>query len=393
MTNYRVRWYDVSRGSVDEAVLSADGEAQLREALARADWVPLFVEPVPDAPSKRPSFDVGWWCRELRSLLGAGMTVVEALETLQAQSANVARTSIHATLVDALRQGSPLSLALRLAGVFPSVLVAGVQAAERSGALVEALDEYLRFHELLAGLRRQATSAALYPAVVLVLGVSISLFLLAFVMPRFASLYADNPGAVSQATGWLLRISRGLALHGPGVAVAAVAALVAAVQLWRAGWWQRRWSRAMERSRWLRPVVEPFRLATLYQALALMFRGGYPLDESLSRCGSLRLGERFDRALLEARAALQAGRRVSAALGAAGLTDEVTHRLLAVAERTGRFDTVLQAIAERHASAFALQIERATRLLEPLLLLLVAVLVGGLVLAMYMPIFDLAGSL
>lgn len=393
MRNFQVRWYDVSSGSVESAVLCADDELQLRDALAQANRVPLQVEHVAEPTSGVRRFDVGWWCRELRALLAAGMTVVEALETIQAQAPRSGAGPVQASLVGALRQGRPLSLALRGTGAFPSVLVAGVQAAERSGALIQALDEYLRFHELISGLRRRVVSAALYPAVVLLLGTVITLFLLAVVLPRFAALYADAPSGPGAVTGGLLAISRGLAQFGPWLALGAAAAMLAALHGWRTGWWQRRWARWMNDARLLRPIVEPWRLATLYQALALMFRGGYPLDEALARASSLGLGSRFEAALVSARAALQSGRRVSVALGDAGLTDAVTGRLLAVAERTGRFDEVLQTIAERHAAAFTLQIERTTRLVEPLLLLLVALVVGGLVLAMYMPVFDIAGSL
>lgn len=87
------------------------------------------------------------------------------------------------------------------------------------------------------------------------------------------------------------------------------------------------------------------------------------------------------------------GRSASAALAGAGLTETVTERLLAVGERTGSFSTVLQVIADRHSQAFTTFIERATRIVEPLLLLLVALAVGAIVVMMYMPIFDIAGGL
>jgi general secretion pathway protein F len=93
-----------------------------------------------------------------------------------------------------------------------------------------------------------------------------------------------------------------------------------------------------------------------------------------------------------ARIDLARGKRVSATLSQAGLTDTVAERLLAVGERTGSFDVVLQTISQRHAAAFTTFVERATRLVEPVLLLLVALLVGGIVVMMYMPIFDIANG-
>jgi general secretion pathway protein F len=139
--------------------------------------------------------------------------------------------------------------------------------------------------------------------------------------------------------------------------------------------------------------VEHFRLAKLYQSLALMFRGGYTLDEAMQVCRGLDLGPRLQPAIGLAQADLARGRGVAAALAAAGLTDTVTARMMAAGERSGHFDKALEIVAQRHATAFATFIERVTRVVEPVLLLLVALVVGGIVVLMYMPIFDLASGL
>jgi general secretion pathway protein F len=143
----------------------------------------------------------------------------------------------------------------------------------------------------------------------------------------------------------------------------------------------------------LQRQLDQFRLAKLYHSLALMFRGGYALDDALGQCAALGLGDFMRQGVLAAQQALGRGQRVSTALADAGLTDTVTQRLLAVGERTGNFDRVLNTIAERHAARFSTFIERATRIVEPLLLLLVALVVGGIVVMMYMPVFDIASSI
>ena len=97
--------------------------------------------------------------------------------------------------------------------------------------------------------------------------------------------------------------------------------------------------------------------------------------------------------VLSAHADISRGRPASSAFARAGLTDVVTERLLAVGERTGAFDGVLQTIADRHADRFSTFVERATRIVEPLLLLVVALVVGGIVVMMYMPVFDMANSI
>jgi general secretion pathway protein F len=359
---------------------------------AGTDWKSLI------APrSSAAKLDVAWWCRELRTLLLAGMTVVEAMETLNAQALSAvlghARARVHEVLVARLREGQPLSVAMQASGAFPDILIAGVRASERTSNLVEALDDYLQYQEMLDRLRKQVMSAAIYPAVVVGLGGVIAVFLLVFVVPRFSQIYADLRGNTSWTTTLLLHVSGLLHDHGAATLVVVVLALLGLAAAWRMGAIQRGFAAAALRVEPLQRQIDEFRLAKLYHSMALMFGGGYAFDEALGQCVGLGLGSRIRAGVGLAQAALARGQRVSTALGDAGLTDTVSRRLLAVGERTGNFDRVLQTIAQRHAMNFSTFVERATRVVEPLLLLSVALFVGGIVIMMYMPIFDIASSI
>ena len=394
---FRVRYFDPARSGVVEEAIEAASEAAARETLAAARRVVLDLQPLAAGPaSVRASgapFDVAWWCRELRTLLKAGMTVVEALETLQAQAGGGVREQVHGHLLRALREGQSLSRAMRGSGAFSDVLVASVSASERTSTLVDALDDYLRYDELLRRLRRQAVSAAIYPAVVTALGAVIALFLLLYVVPRFSRMYTDVHRNLSPATQAVLWLSAMVRSHFAVIIAALGAAGFGAVAAWRSGWVARAAAGVVASIGPLDRRIDAYRLAKLYQSLALMFRGGYTLDEAIEVAGSLDLGRRLSGSLAQARRDIARGRSVAAALSEAGLTDAVTERLLAVGERTGAFDTVLQTIADRHAEDFATFVERATRIIEPLLLLGVALVVGGIVVMMYMPIFDIANSI
>jgi len=341
--------------------------------------------------------DVAWWCRELRTLLMAGMTVVEAVETLNAQSMSSvlgqARAQVHDILVTRLREGMPLSAAMQSSDMFPAILVAGVKASERTSNLVEALDDFLQYQEMLDRLKKQVISAAIYPAVVVSLGGLIAIFLLIFVVPRFSQIYADLRGSTSWTTTLLLHVSQLIRDHGQACLVVLALLVVGTVTAWRAGWIQKTVAEAALRIEPLQRQIDEFRLAKLYHSMALMFRGGYAFDEALGQCVDLGLGDRIKFGVGTAQTALARGQRVSMALGDAGLTDTVSQRLLAVGERTGNFDRVLQTIAQRHALNFSTFVERATRVVEPLLLLSVALFVGGIVIMMYMPVFDIASSI
>lgn len=398
--NYRLVWFDPLRNEVREDVVEAVDRAQLRSRIdarmAATGGVPLSTQPADRSDRsarRRAGLDLGWWCRELRTLVVAGMTVVEALETLHAQTQEGARGRANAALMAKLHEGKALSDAMTEVGVFPSVLIASVKAGERTSSLAQALEDYQRYDDMLQNLRKQVVSAAIYPAVVVVLGTAITLLLLVFVVPRFSQMYRDLRGDLSVTTQILVGISSALESHGALVAAAAGAGAAAWVASWRRGWIQGALSSLAARVEPLQRQIDQYRQAKLYQSLALMFRGGYPLDEALAQCERLSLGPRVEPGIRQAREALMRGLGVARALGDAGLADPVAVRLLAVGERSGNFDRVLSTIGERHAAAFTTFVERATRVVEPLLLLLVALVVGGIVLMMYMPVFDIASGI
>lgn len=391
---YIVRYFDASATCVREERLEAASRRLVELAIQERGGVLLSAKVArrPVRSSGGLALDVGWWCRELRTLLVAGMTVVEALETLHAQTRSGQRQEVQALLVRLLREGRSLSVAMETTLAFPGVLIAGVRASERTSGLVPALDEYLRYHETLERLRKQLVSAAIYPALVVALGTLITLFLLLFVIPRFSSMYVDLQGPVSLATRALIILSQGLQDYAPAVLVTVAAIVVALFAAWRTGALTAGIVRLAAMIEPLQHRIDPFRLAKLYHALALMLRGGYALDAALLQCARLELGTRLSRGVCYAHQALGRGERVSLAFASAGLADSVTQRLLAVGERSGQFDGALQTIAERHGNDFTLFIERATRIVEPLLMLLVALIVGGIVVLMYMPVFDIAAS-
>ena len=391
---FLTRWIAPHQTLIEEALVEAPDEGTLRARLQSEGAVVLSIAKSGKsaAASGSKGFDVAWWCRELATLLRAGMSAVEAIETLQLQTTR-AGGDVQVRLLTALHQGQSLSQAMQATGGFPQVLVASVLASERTSRLADALDDFLQYDQQLKSLRRQAISAAVYPAVVVCVGLLIALFLLTFVMPRFARMYGSFRGEVSWVTQLMLWFS-GALTHSLPFVLGGLVVLVVAV----------RWALADGRSRvvWnrilavvppLRRAQQDFSRAQLFQALMLTLRGGYPLVEAMRVCERLGLDRDMGAALASAREAVERGQPASDALARVHLVDAVGERLLRVGERSGQFEQVLRTLADRHAEAFATFVQRATRLIEPLLLLVVAVLVGGIVIMMYMPIFDIANGL
>ncbi len=404
MPDFDLQIFERATQSLVRERVSADSVAAAQAAVLSRGRV-LSCEPVGTKQATDPAvaksagvgsskarLDVAWWCRELRTLLNAGMTVVEALATMKTQAQGAERQRVHEGLLTCLQQGLSLSSAMSEVKAFPPILVSSVKASERTSTLTQALEDYLKYHELLDGLKKKVISAAIYPGLVATLGAAISVFLLMFVLPRFAGMYAAGTGA-SGTTAKLLVVSAWMRSHTLQVCLGAIAAAVTLAWAWREGHVRKAFAVLADRTPALQNRIDEFRLAKLYQALALMVRGGYTLAEALLLAANLELGRDFESRLLGAHEELTRGRSVSAVLAQAKLTDEVTQRLVQVGERTGNFDVILTTLAQRHGERFTLFVERTTRIVEPLLLLAVSLVVGSLVVLMYMPVFDIANSI
>lgn len=398
---YLVRWLPAGSMSISQAVLHAPDPTQVRAELEREGHTVLSVVLAPRSwrsrlwPDKATPLPYALFCRELRTLIVAGMTVVEAVDTLGARERDEknADRSLPLMLLAHLQQGKALSNALSLLPQAPAVLIAAVRAGERTSDLAQALEDYLRFDTMIGQLKRKVVSAAIYPALVTTLGVGISLFLLLVVMPNFARMYEQVRGQGQASASWLIELSLWVSDH-QGTTFAAMALVAVALGIWiRSGAARRQTLGWLQRPRWVQRRVKDFRLAMLYQAVALMLKGGYPLPEALSVASQSALDPVLAGALKRALENIERGAPVATSLHTEFLCDEVDRRLMAAAERNGDFHLAADVVSRMHAERFELFVERLTRIVEPVLLMAVALMVGSIVVMMYLPVFDMATRL
>lgn len=397
---YRVRSLRLGENAVTEQLLAATDEASLHASLQAQGQTVLSVRPASNPWSfrqltfTRAADPFPLFCREVRTLLHAGMTVVEAVETLSARERMEGRSeSLSAALLARLEQGLSLSAALHELPRTPPVLIAAVRAGERTSNLIEALDDYLRFNHLISQLRKKIVSAAIYPALVSLLGLAISLFLLLVVMPNFATMYENLRMNSAGGSVLTIRVSQFIGSNRAMV-IGSLLLLAAALAYWIASGAARVHLTQLGFSiAWVRRRIEDFQLAMMYQALALLLKGGYPMTEAMQIAGQSALSAQLRDALEQAKRQIEQGGSVAQSLAKSQLCDEVGRRLMAAAERNGDFHLAADVVSRMHGERFELFVERLTRIIEPLLLLAVALLVGGIVIMMYMPVFDMATQL
>jgi general secretion pathway protein F len=296
-----------------------------------------------------------------------------------------------AGLRDRLFEGRSFSQALAASPqVFSTLYVATVRASERTGDLPEALARYLEYHERLDIVRKKIVSASIYPAVLLFVGGLVTLFLLGYVVPRFSAIYAESGRDLPLLSRLLLDWGQLIHAHGElvvaAVAAAGVAALLAGPRVRDA------LVAVARRVPALRSRLLVYHLARFYRTLGMLLRGGIPIVPALAMVAGLLpadLRQRLDVATRRVRE----GVGVSEAMAVSGLTTPVAARMLRVGENSGDMAGMMDRIAAFHDDELARWVDWFTKLFEPLLMALIGLVIGAVVVLMYLPIFELAGSL
>lgn len=386
------------QGEVRVQTVRAANENEARAQVGEADGMVLEVKRAPagrrHAAQRKQGFSLGLLLQELSTLLEAGLALIEALEALS-DKAGQGNKALQATLTGVLRslyQGLPLSKAMQAQpSVFPALLVATVASAEGSGQLPMVLKRYQYYELRIENIRKKVVGALVYPLVVIAVGFGILLFMLFFVVPRFAVVFEsmrDLPATAEAMLWWARLVQSDGEWLGAGIgATLLVTALALRTQRMKMALMNLFW-----RLPKLRDVGNLFVLARFYRTVGLLIEGGTPALQAFElseRILPAAYAQRLELALQE----LRAGRPVAETLTRHGLTTAVAERLLRVGEQSGDLGGMCERIAQFHDGTLDHAIEVFGKVFEPLLMLVVGGLVGAIVILLYMPIFEMAGSL
>lgn len=392
----RLRIADAGSGSRAIEIAAASEADAVRQAMARGARV-LAVEaasaPASTASSGRYRFPLLLFSQELLALLEAGLNLAEAIETLHLKERQGNTRSIIDEVLARLREGKSLSDTLaRLPQHFPDVYVATVRASERTGNLPMALRRYIAYQVQLDGLRKRLVSAAIYPAMLLTVGLFVMFFLLGYVVPKFSMVYESSGRDLPWLSLALVSFGKAVHAHWVWVLMFAVAGLAAAAYAVAQPAFRQTLLDLLMRLPFFANKAEEFRLARFYRAQGLLLAAGIPLTRGLEMVSGLLTTAQQER-LAVARRKVQEGQTLSAALVGCGLAGPVAESLIRVGESSGRLAEMLERTAAFQDDDFSRWIDWATRLLEPMLMTAIGLVIGVVVVLMYIPIFELAGSL
>jgi general secretion pathway protein F len=344
------------------------------------------------ASSRSTSMQVLPFVQELLTLLRAGLSLVAALEAISEKEAHSGSRAVVESLLLRLRRGGRLSEAMIEAGPqFPQILIAGIRASERNGSLDEALQRYCDYAGRMDAVRKKIIAAMIYPTLLLLVGLLVSAFLIGYVVPKFASVYRDSGGEMPWASALLMDIGRVIGGHLAEFGLAFLVLVVFAVLAWSrtaTREWFARMARALPG---VGPRIRIYEMARLYRTLAMLLRGGTPIVPALGLASNmLSVGMRAQ--LARSANLIAQGAPISRALDENGLTTPVGNRMLGVGEHGGGMVEMLERIADYHDEETARWVDWASRLFEPMMMAMLGLVIGGIVILLYMPIFDLAGT-
>ena len=331
--------------------------------------------------------------QELLALLNAGLGVVEALEALLEKEAAPATRSVLERMLGGLREGQRFSTVLAdQPQYFPPLYVGIVKAAEGTSDLPRSLERFIDYQQRVDLVRAKLVSAAIYPCILLLVGGGVSLFLMTYVVPRFAEVYQGAGRNLPWMSQLMLTWGQFAAAHTVTL-VAGIGALVAGIvfgvrQLVRSGGL----ARLLARLPGVGERVKIYELSRLYLTLGMLSEGGITILNAVDTVQAM-VSANVKEGLQGARAMIEAGLPLSSAFEANGLTTPISLRMLRVGERTGEMGAMLTQSAAFYDGEIARWIDRFTRTFEPLLMACIGLVVGAIVVLLYMPIFDLAGEM
>jgi type IV pilus assembly protein PilC len=332
--------------------------------------------------------------QELATLLKAGLPLVQSLDILRRRVSNAVFKSVLDDVHDRVRAGSSLSEAFEAHGsLFPGVYTASLMAGEKSGSLEQVIRRYVAYVKVIAGVRRKTISALVYPSILLVLSLGVVSLIVLRVVPEFALFYEGFGRELPLSTRAIVAFSKLATTYFVWIALALVAAGVGA---WL---WLRQPGRRTRFDRWilqlpaLGPVARKFATSQAARTLATLLGGGIPLVNAIEVSARAIKNQFISRELLTAAQKVREGQALASAIDESRAFPDVAIKMVEVGESTGALQEMLNSLADFFDEEIETNLGRFITLVEPILLIVMGIVIAGLLLALYLPLFNLSNVL
>ncbi len=371
----------------------ATHELTLRAELRRQGIIPLKVRKQGGSGRKgkpKPE-DIAVFSRQLATMLQSGIPLVQAFEIIGAGHDKPAMQRLILDIKATIEGGSTLHEALAKHPLyFDDLFVNLVEAGEQAGALETLLDKIATYQEKTESLKKKIKKALFYPAAVMIVAVVVTVILLIFVIPQFESLFAGFGADLPAFTRFVIDLSKGLQSNGLYMAAIVGGGVYFFMYTHKRS---RPLRESVDRFMLKMPVLGPIlvkaAIARYSRTLATMFAAGVPLVEALTSVAGATGNIVYENAVLKMRDEVATGNRLQRTMEATGLFPNMVNQMIAVGEESGSLDQMAGKVADFYEQEVDNAVDSMSSLLEPLIMAILGVLVGGLVIAMYLPIFKL----
>lgn len=345
-------------------------------------------------PKRREKADPAGFSRQLATLLRAGVPLLQAFEVMGRSGCDAAQAALLGRLKQDVASGLGLADALqRHPAWFDALYCNLVRVGEHSGTLDRQLEQLAGMLEQRRVLHKKVRKAMIYPLLLLLTGLGVSAILLLEVIPKFESMFSGMGTTLPAFTQWVIDLSTGLSRFAPLLLVMGVVLGFALRQLYRQHTPARLWiSRRVLGLPVFGKLLGQAALARFARSLATSYGAGVALLDALVTVAGVTGGELHEQAVLRLRQGMANGQGLNQAMASEPLFPPLLVQLTAIGESSGTLDQMLEKAASHYEEQVSQALDQLTSLLEPAIVLILGLLVGGLVVAMYLPIFQL-GSL
>jgi type IV pilus assembly protein PilC len=340
---------------------------------------------------KVPNADFIIFNQELATLLKAGLPLVQSLDILRKRVPNPTLRAALDDVHDRVRSGSSLSDAMDAQQLFSGVYTASLMAGEKSGSLEQVIRRYIQHMKVLASVRSHVVSALIYPVVLVALSIVVIGLIVFKVVPEFADFYAQYGGAaLPLSTRVVVAVSANLVASGGVILLAVVAAVVGIMLVVRQPAQRRRLHAAILQLPYFGPLARRLATAQVSRTMATLLSGGIPLVNALEiaarATGNRSVGDHLSVVARQVRE----GRSLAQSLADGGMFPHIAVEMVEVGESTGAMADMLNSVADFYDEENETSLTRFSNLIQPVLLIVMGVVIAGLLLSLYMPLFQLS---
>src|SRR5262245_38796926 len=390
-------------GEVVEGVYVAESEARLRHELEEKGLYVLSLQPkhaIAGISLRLPqrhginTREFLVFNQELATLLRAGMPLVQSLDLLKRRVTSPTFRTVLEDVHEKVRSGTALSDAFAAQGdLFPRVYTASLLAGERSGNLDAVLRRFVEYSKIIATVKRKTISALVYPAILITLALALVSVIVLKVVPAFSDFYLSFGAELPLVTRIIVRVSEFVRAQFVFLLVVGFAGVIAVITWIRQPGQQARFDHALLGLPMLGQIARKFSTSQMARTLATLLGGGLPLVNALD-IAAKSIGNHFMAGQLEiVGARVREGESFATALEARGVFPEVAVKMAEVGESTGALQDMLNTVADFYDEEISTSMERFVTLVEPVLLVVMGAVIAGLLLALYMPLFQLSSVL